>query len=379
MNIVHTPVRILPFIGGVENYVYYLSKELVNLDHKVTIICANVPHTQETEYYSDGIKIEKLNHIGRIAGTHISPGFPKRIISKKEVDIIHTHLPSPWWADFSAYASKVNKKPLILTYHNDIIGKGIFNTVSNLYNSSLLKILLNQSSKIIITQKNYLNYSPHLKKYRDKITVIPCGVDTDQFKPNKETPKKENQLFFLSVLNKSHQYKGLDVLIRAMKTVKQQIPEAKLIVGGAGDLLEHYRELARQEKVDDIIVFRGFISDKEKEQHYRESSVFILPSTSSTQEGFGIVNMEALSSGTPVITSNITGLAEDVIEWRCGKVVEPQNTEELAREIIMLLGDPKLREFGENGRRLIEEKYSWSNIAKQVERLYLSVLEDGYT
>ena len=216
MNIVHTPVRILPFIGGVENYVYYLSKELVNLDHKVTIICANVPHTQETDYYSDGIKIEKLNHIGRIAGTHISLGFPGKIIAKNDIDIIHTHLPSPWWADFSAYASKVNKKPLILTYHNDIVGKGIFNTVSSLYNSSLLKVLLNQSSKIIITQRNYLEYSPHLKRYKDKIAVIPCGVDTDQFKPNKETRKKENQLFFLSVLNRSHRYKGLDVLIKAM-------------------------------------------------------------------------------------------------------------------------------------------------------------------
>src|SRR5664280_2480803 len=97
MKIVQTPVRFYPFTGGVENYVYYMSKELVKLGHDVKVICANEPSSIKEEIV-DGINIKRLHYITKIANTNITPGFPFAL-SSEDFDIIHTHIPTPWSAD----------------------------------------------------------------------------------------------------------------------------------------------------------------------------------------------------------------------------------------------------------------------------------------
>ncbi|MEN6292440.1 MAG: glycosyltransferase, partial [Methanobacterium sp.] len=198
MKIVQTPVRFYPFIGGVENYVYYLSKELVKLGHDITVICANEPVSKKQEAI-EGIEIKRLSYFGKIANTNITPQLPFAL-SKEEFDVIHTHVPTPWSADWSNIISKFKKKPLVVTYHNDIIGEGIANYIAGFYNSTALKSLLGKADKIIITQPNYMYSSPYLGNYKDKIEVIPNGVDVDKFKPI-NIKKEENSIFFLSLLD----------------------------------------------------------------------------------------------------------------------------------------------------------------------------------
>ena len=183
MKILQTPVRFYPFIGGVENYVYCLSKELLKRGHEVTVICANEPDTKKEEFIN-GVEVKRLSFFGKIADTNITQGLPLKLLTEiRDIDLIHTHLPSPWGSDWSAVISKVKGNPLILTYHNDITGNGIVKYIAEFYNSTSLKFLLNVSNKIIITQSNYLETSPYLKNYIDKIEVIPCGVDITKFKP----------------------------------------------------------------------------------------------------------------------------------------------------------------------------------------------------
>ncbi len=143
MKIVQTPVRFYPFIGGVENYVYYSSKELVKLGHDVTVICANEPLTKKKEIV-DGIRVKRLSYLGKVANTNITPQLPFTLF-KEEFDIIHTHIPTPWSADWSNIVSKLKKKPLVVTYHNDIIGNGIADNIARFYNASALKSLLNEA------------------------------------------------------------------------------------------------------------------------------------------------------------------------------------------------------------------------------------------
>ena len=138
-KIIQTPPRFHPYIGGVEEVIYRLSKELVELGHRVKVICADEPSVAST--LIDGIEVERLRFIGKISNTNIPLGLPKALL-KEDFDIIHTHIPTPWSADWSWIIALLKKKPLILTYYNDIAGTGLNAYAAKFYNIFFLPLLL---------------------------------------------------------------------------------------------------------------------------------------------------------------------------------------------------------------------------------------------
>lgn len=374
MKILQTPVRFYPFTGGVENYVYYLSRELVNSGNQVKVVCANEPDI-ESKQRVEGIEVERLPYMGKIANTNITTGLPGAL-SDGDYDIIHTHIPTPWSADWSAFYSNSKKKPLVVTYHNDIIGQGLASLVAHIYNSVGLNYVLKTAAKIIITQPGYLQSSSHLAKYRDKIEVIPNGVDVEKFQPIQASDNEDKStIFFLSVLDEFHKYKGLDYLLEALKIVKNNVPDVKLIVGGKGVLLDHYQEMAASLGLKDNVEFAGFIPDEEIADYYSQASVFVLPSISSLQEGFGIVALEALACQTPVVTTDIVGVAHDLKQIKGGIVIPPRDTHKLADAITQILSDAQMqKEMGQRGRKLVQEKYTWKVVASSMEKVYKEIL-----
>lgn len=368
MKILQTPVRFYPFIGGVEQYVYYISKELCLLDNcEVKVICANEPFSVDEEIYNN-IFIKRLKYYGKIANTNITLSLP-RVVYTEDFDIIHTHVPTPWSSDWSNIVSRIKNKPLVVTYHNDITGKGFANTIANIYNKTALKFLLNRADKIIITQDDYIQ-SKHLQNYKDKIVTIPNGVDTSLFKPT-SNKRRKYQIFFLSVLDKFHEYKGLDYLLEALVKVKVDLPDVKLVVGGKGELLEYYKKKVDKLDLKDNVEFKGFLTDEEVIENYATSELFILPSISSIQEGFGIVVLEALSCKTPIISTDIVGVADDVKNTNSGIIIPPKDVDALYEAIIKILTDKNLQEtMGENGRNLVQQKYEWKEIAQRIYDLY---------
>lgn len=374
MKILQTPVRFYPFTGGVENYVYYLSRELVNSGNQVKVVCANEPDI-ESKQRVEGIEVERLPYMGKIANTNITTGLPGAL-SDGDYDIIHTHIPTPWSADWSAFYSNSKKKPLVVTYHNDIIGQGLASLVARIYNSVGLNYVLKTAAKIIITQPGYLQSSSHLAKYRDKIEVIPNGVDVEKFQPIQASDNEDKStIFFLSVLDEFHKYKGLDYLLEALKIVKNNVPDVKLIVGGKGVLLDHHQEMAASLGLKDNVEFAGFIPDEEIADYYSQASVFVLPSISSLQEGFGIVALEALACQTPVVTTDIVGVAHDLKQIKGGIVIPPRDTHKLADAITQILSDAQMqKEMGQRGRKLVQEKYTWKVVASSMEKVYKEIL-----
>jgi len=374
MKILQTPVRFYPYTGGVENYVYYLSRELVKSGHQVKVVCANEPPLEAYQIV-EGIEVERLSYVGKIANTNLTPGLPGTL-SKGDYDVIHTHIPTPWSADWSSFYAKIKNKPLVVTYHNDIIGNGLASIIARIYNSIGLNYVLKSADKIIITQPGYLDSSSYLQKYKDKIEVVPTGVDLDKFQPIKVSEDRNSPvIFFLSVLDEFHKYKGLDYLLSALKIVKIKIPKVKLIIGGEGVLQNHYQEMAANMGLNDNVEFAGFISDEEIAEYYSQANVFVLPSISSLQEGFGIVALEALACETPVITTEIVGVAHDLTQIKGGIVVPPKDTEKLVDAILEILGDVGLqKEMGRRGRKLVEEKYTWNSVASSIEKIYKNIV-----
>ncbi len=376
LKILQTPVRFYPYIGGVENYVYELSKKLSEFGHDVTIVCSNegysevVTNDDETKLQIDiKIDIKRLWYVCKIANTNITPTLPFNLLSN-EFDLIHTHLPTPWSSDWSAFASRIKNIPLILTYHNDIVSFGAWKVFSWLYNSLLLDVLLEKSERILISQPRYYN-SPYLANYKEKTKILPPGVDTDKFKPLK-LEKSENLLFVAS-LDSYHRYKGLDLLLKALKVVKDLGKDFVLLVVGSGELEEYYRTMAQSLGLGANVDFLGKISEEKLIELYNRCSCLILPSKSYAQEGFGLVALEALSCGTPVIVSEVVGISEDVEKNNCGFTAKPEE-KEIAKAIINIL-EGEDRSMGRKGRRLILKKYSWHAVAREIEKIYFQALE----
>jgi len=167
------------------------------------------------------------------------------------------------------------------------------------------------------------------------------------------------------------------VLLGALKAVKKQIPQVMLVVGGGGELLEHYRQKARELGLERNVRFEGRLSQERLLEIYNGCKLFVLPSLSADQEGFGIVPLEAMACGRPVVVSDIVGVAEDVGRTGAGIVVRPADEDALSRAIASIIADGKsAARMGEAGRRLVEKKYSWEKVALQVERIYREA-EDG--
>jgi glycosyltransferase involved in cell wall biosynthesis len=146
-------------------------------------------------------------------------------------------------------------------------------------------------------------------------------------------------------------------------------------VGGAGELLSHYRDMAARLGLSENVEFLGFVPEERLVEHYNRCDAFVLPSVSSEQEGFGIVLLEAMACEKPVIGTDIVGVAEDVSRCNAGRIVEPRDVNALADAILEIITNgAAAKEMGQRGRRLVEEKYAWKKIGIEMLEMYTELV-----
>lgn len=381
MRILQTPVRFHPSIGGVETYVYALSRELVRQGHEVSVVCAR-PDVDVARFESiDGIEVHRLRSIGSIANTNLTPALPVALLREiRAADVVHTHVPTPWSADVSAMVGLVADCPVVVTYHNDIVGTGRADRIARLYNRTVLKATLRAADRILLTQPSYLERSPHLGPFAGKVRVVSAAVDTELFRPEAVTPEQKQRLgfdpdgpnlLFVSVLDAFHDYKGLEVLLEALAVFGTDAP--RLVVGGDGDRREDYEVAAREAGVADRVRFVGRLSAADLTTAYNCADAFVLPSTDADQEGFGLVLLEALACGVPVVCTDVVGVAGDVREHSLGAVVEPDDPRALADAIERVVEAPF---DADRARELCLEEYSWAAKAAELTAIYEEVRDD---
>ena len=165
LKIMQTPTRFHPFIGGVEKYVLELCKKFIELGNEVTVVCADEPHVGCGEVA--GMRVIRLPYIAKVANTNITPGLFYTLMCA-DFDVIHTHIPSPWSADISALVSLLKRKPLCVTYHNDITGQGTGAVLARIYNATVLHLVLRRAKIIVVTQPKYVERSAYLGAYKGK-------------------------------------------------------------------------------------------------------------------------------------------------------------------------------------------------------------------
>ena len=165
--------------------------------------------------------------------------------------------------------------------------------------------------------------------------------------------------------------KGLKYLLGAFARLKWSWPDIRLIVVGPGSLDEDSARMLGERNIKDVL-FTGAVSEEEKARYYKTADIFCTPATG--RESFGVVLLEAMAAGKPIVATEIEGYSSVMKHGREGLLVPPKSEEGLADAIATLLGDPQLaRRLADNGRARVDE-FSWETVAGRVEEFYLSML-----
>ncbi|OGB90539.1 hypothetical protein A2625_03220 [candidate division WOR-1 bacterium RIFCSPHIGHO2_01_FULL_53_15] len=382
MKIVMLSPYFYPHTGGTEKYVRDLSAALIQQGHEVTVISNNLPKAKNApahETLPEGIKVIRLDAIDMFSYLPVSTQFNLGML--EGFDIIHVHVPA--FSFLRSVAGRI-KQPLVVTYHCDVTisekyfgvpvpkwAVPVFEESSNVYARSLLP----KADVIYNTTETYAETSPVMKHIPHR--VIPIGIFYDKIddvqKKINMTPDKKNskQILFLGRLAGN---KGCDYLVRAMPRVLEKFPDTKLIICGDGEEKAHILDLITQFGIGPSITFLGTATFEKLVELYYTSIAYIFPSINRL-EAFGIVQLEAMANYTAVVASDIPGPNAVMEAGKSGLLVPKQDPEALANAIISVLADPeKAKAMGRRGRELVETKYSWKTIVKQVEAVYQEVL-----
>jgi len=359
-----------PHLGGMESHIQGISEELAKEGLQVKVYTSNIPLGEKKELVG-GVEVYRSGSWFTLSNDPFTPGLLFQLLGG-EYDLIHVHLPDPFNGLFAYIASCSKNKPLVVTYHADIIKNKWFEKILYQLYKPIQHLILRRASRIIATSETYIDGSPVLKRFVDEIDVVPNFVDHQRFNPKTDSSKirekhnlgnKKTVLF----LGRLVPYKGIKYLIEAF----QGIQDAILLIVGDGPLRE---ELCEQASGVKNIVFVHDVPGKELPQYYAACDLFILPSV-TRQEAFGITLIEAMASGKPCITTNISGMPYVVGD--CGVKVEPANPKSLSEAIQKLLINKKNREEkGLCGRKRVMEEFTKSGVADGVFNIYCEILNE---
>ncbi len=366
MRVAHVTPVFPPYRGGMGTVAFYQAEALARAGVEVTVF---TPTAEAPRSVPAGVEVVELRPALQYSNAACLPQILRR---SRDFDIIHLHYPFFGTAEILAARRLVGGPPLIVQYQMDVVGDGWKAPLFRWHKRLAFPMILRAADQILVTSVDYAESSKFLASRMpsldDKITVLPAGVDTERFCPtDREAARREFGLpagplvFFLSRLDKAHYFKGLHILVRALK----QAPEATLVIGGDGELRGRYERHAAKH-LGERAIFVGDVSESDLPRYYVAADVVVLPSIDRT-EAFGLVLLEAMACGTPVVASRLRGVQTLVEDGVSGYLVAPGNEAELADKITSAAGE---RERMSPNARRIAAGFSWTDIATRLKQLY---------
>ena len=302
------------------------------------------------------------------------PGSYKKVetlLKKHKIDLIHFHSPL-----FTFLIGLLRKKkvPIIMTTHYllDIKANKTTQFFYRGFIRWMTRAMANNIEKIICVNNNYI---PVFKSWGiddKKLVYIPNGVDVKKFSPGKSNIKekyKDNKL--IVYFGRLHYQKNVDLLIRSLKYIKNEVDNVKLIIIGDGVDFNKLKKMSSEYEGD--VIMTGYLpNDEDLIDYLRAADVVVLPSRG---ENASFTIMEAMACELPVISSDV-GNAKEILSDGRGIIFEKYTEEEIADKCIYVLSSKKVAEkMGENARKFVKENHSWKKISKKTEDLYKEVIK----
>ena len=358
-----------PHIGGVEQYSRHLALALVGTGRwDVTVLTTRGRGISPTVTEQDGLRVVRLGWLARYSYTPFSPLWIwqiRKILERERPDVINAHTPVPVFSDLAA---AVAKGPLfLLTYHAVSLEKDagkVFDTVRRAY--TLIEDATLKRADAVLAVCDVV--AGELRD-RTPVPVFRFGNAVRRADLSEEMPEPNRGHFvFLARLDKEHEWKGLEVVLRALYLC----PQATLSVGGDGDLRAFYERRADELGVSHRVAFRGTVEGGEKRALIRSATAVVAYPTTRNDGGFPTVVLESWANAVPVIVADIGSLRDAVRTGVDGCVVPPNDPPSLAQAMLDLMHDPELtRDLGTRGRTRVEHM-TWEEQALRFEDIVAS-------
>lgn len=371
-----------PHTSGLTIYAEHLGKALAKLGHEVTILTSQYDKSLPLEEVSEGVRIVRVPVAFRISKGVIMPSFG--ITASKLVaqhDVIHLHLPQ-FDAAGLAVRGWLFKKPTVVTYHCDLLMPPGF--ISKLANQAIL--MMNAitgifSDKVVAYTQDYADHSHFLKRYKDKVVVIPPPVDLPATSPDdvaafRQRFNPENKSPVIGMATRFAAEKGIEVLLNAMPALLARHPDLLVLYSGKVEgIIGEEAYLARlmpqieKYKASGNWRFVGNLSLREIAAFYQTLDVLTVPSLNST-ESFGLVQIEAMQNAVPCVTSNLPGVRYPVRTHGMGKIFEIGSAAGLTEAMLEVLEN---HDVYQTPRVDVKEPYKPENVAQRYLQLFESL------
>ncbi|MFH1032691.1 MAG: glycosyltransferase family 4 protein [Chloroflexota bacterium] len=360
--------------GGVANHITSLCHNLSRMGHDVKVIA---PASRAVPSIGSGfIPIGTPRPVpasGSIVRTTLSLWLSskvKNILDREKFDVLHLHEPFVPMLNYTML--RLSDTVNIGTFHS--CGSRLSYNIGWPITTILMRRLARKLNGKIAVSEPAMNY---VGRYvPGPYEIIPNGVDLQHFSgditPISEFCDGKQNILFVGRLERR---KGLNYLLRAYYYVKQKVPNSRLIIVGPGTMLRrNYEKWIKNHNLKDV-VFTGFVPYADLPRYYQTADIFCAPATG--RESFGIVLLEAMALGKPVVATNIAGYASVLTDNEEGLLVTPKDGNSLAQALISLLGDKALRQqMGAKGKAKARE-YSWENVAQKVYNFYLKSINNS--
>ncbi len=401
MNILFvSDVSIVEVIGGAERVLFEQSTLLQKRGHAVHVLTRKLPEHKSDYQIINGVtewryEVNQSNCFSYIKSTLLnSKKLFESLQNQYSFGCINLHQPFSALGVIQSRFGRDIKK--IYTCHSfsfeefrsrnprpkNIIGRILY-FINVQMRKFIEKKVINKSDKIIVLSRFTKEQLQHVYKIpAEKITIIPGGVDLERFYPTTDRAKirqllniPQEKMILFTVRNLVSRM-GLENLIYAVKEVVKAVPDVYFVLGGDGPLKDGLISLTKELGIENHVKFVGFIHEAELPDYYRMADIFILPTIEL--EGFGLITLEALASGVPVLGTPVGGTVEILSQFDSKNLFKNTSSEAMAELIIKTCQEfkdkPELREDVSSQCRLfVEENYSWEKNVDSLEKLIMRI------
>lgn len=334
-----------PYAGGAEVRIHEIGKRLIQNGHSIKLICERWPGSKTLESL-DGIEIIR---IGNKYTIHLEVPF---LVNRFGCNIIIDDMAHalPWGSQFFTHKTVIGQ---VHHVHQNVLDFELNPFIAKTL--TLNERAIRYYKAVIAVSESTKKALINLGVSRNRVRVIPNGVDTDFYKPMAKSPSPT-----ILWVGRVKRYKRVDHVLLASSLIENQLPNAKLIIVGTGDHIENIKNLGRKLGLKNVF-FPGFVDEKEKAMLMASSWVIV---SSSFVEGWGMTITESAACGTPAVAYDVAGLRDSVSNNESGLLVSDGNVKELAQNLLKVLQDEQLRaELGSNALNRTKQ-FSWNRIAQ---------------
>ncbi|MEU3466233.1 glycosyltransferase family 4 protein [Streptomyces sp. NPDC006733] len=365
--------------GGVQFHIRDLAEHLIKLGHEVSVLAPADDETPLPPYVVSAGRAVPVPYNGSVARLNfgfLSAARVRRWLHDGGFDVIHIHEPtSPSLGLLACWAAQ---GPIVATFHTSNPRSRAMIAAYPILQPALEKI----SARIAVSEYARRTLVEHLG---GDAVVIPNGVDVDFFAGAEAEPKWQTAgapgtaadgarrpggtIGFIGRIDEPR--KGLPALMRAFPKILAERPDTRLLVAGKGDEKEAVEALP--EHLRGQVEFLGMVSDRDKARLLRSVDLYVAPNTGG--ESFGIILVEAMSAGAPVLASDLDAFRQVLDGGAAGELFPVEDADALAADAVRLLGDPKrLQELRELGSRHVR-RFDWSTVGADILAVYETVTE----